>query len=42
MPFRERCVTSLREDLVQRALAGELPFWALCQRFEISAPTGYR
>jgi len=42
MPFRERCVMSLREDFVQLALAGELPFRELCRRFEISAPTGYR
>ena len=42
MPFRERCVTSLREDFVQLALAGKLPFRKLCRRFEISAPTGYR
>ena len=33
---------SLREDFVQLALAGELPFRELCRRFEISAPTGYR
>ena len=42
MPFRERCVMSLREEFVQLALVGELPFRALCRRFEISAPTGYR
>lgn len=42
MPFRERCVMSLREEFVQLALAGELPFRELCRRFEISAPTGYR
>jgi transposase InsO family protein len=42
MPFRERCVMSLREEFVQRALAEDEPFRALCRRFEISAPTGYR
>lgn len=42
MPFRERCVMSLREDFVQLAVAGELPFRELCRRFTISAPTGYR
>ena len=42
MPFRGRCVMSLREEFVQLALAGELPFRELCRRFEISAPTGYR
>lgn len=42
MPFRERCVMSLREEFVQLALAGETPLRELCRRFEISAPTGYR
>lgn len=42
MPFRERCVMSLREDFVQSVLVGELSFRELCRRFEISAPTGYR
>jgi hypothetical protein len=42
MPFRERCVMSLREEFVERALAEEEPFRALCRRFEISAPTGSR
>ena len=42
MPWKATSVTEVRLEFVQLAQTGQLPFRRLCERFGISAPTGYK
>ncbi len=42
MPFRETSIMDQKQAFVTLAEQGGIPFAALCRRFEISRPTGYK
>ena len=42
MPWKETCAMEEREAFVQAWLSREFTMSELCQRFEVSRPTGYK